>query len=46
MKLDSKEQQNVLLEIIKSINIQGQLLDTIYELRTAIRNAEISKTKE
>jgi hypothetical protein len=41
MQLDSEEQRKLLLDILKSINVPGQILEQVYDLKKAIQEANV-----
>jgi hypothetical protein len=41
MILDNEEQRTILLELLTVVNIPGKVLETLYELKQAIKNAEV-----
>jgi hypothetical protein len=43
MQLDSEEQRKLLLDILKSINVPGQILEQVYDLKKAIQNAKVKE---
>lgn len=45
MKLDNEEQRKILLEMISSMQVSGEFIDTVYELKKSIKDADIDITK-
>jgi hypothetical protein len=43
MQLDSEEQRKLLLDILKSINVPGQILEQVYDLKKAIQDAKVKE---
>jgi hypothetical protein len=41
MILDNEEQRKILLDIVKSINVPGQILDQVYMLKQSIQGAVV-----
>lgn len=46
MKLDSEDQRTMLLELISAASFSGSFLDTVYNLKKAIQDAELAELEE
>lgn len=45
MQLDNEDQRKLLLDILKSINVPGQILDQVYDLKKTITEATVAEQK-